>query len=60
MKSKKSKTKNFVRNLNDFTKGVGNPWDPLGSYTGMPVQDERGVGTVEDLADVPTQDVDDL
>ena len=60
MKSKKSKTKNFVRNLNVFTKGVGNPWDPLGSYTGMPVQDERGVGMVEDLADVPTQDVDDL
>ena len=49
-----------MRNLNDFTKGVGNPWDPLGSYTGMPVQDERGVGMVEDLADVPTQDVDDL
>lgn len=49
-----------MRNLNDFTKGVGNAWDPLGSYTGMPVQDERGVGMVEDLADVPTQDVDDL
>lgn len=60
MKRKKQQVERFVQSLNDFTKGVSNPWDPLGSYTGVPVEDERYLGTVEDVADTPTQDVDDL